>query len=162
MSFARTETAIEEIESFIVAHNLQGTTIEKYLSQYILISLCSEMQNAVYMCVQEHFSTQNFNSNLQKYVETSAKKILRSFEKGEIAGFLSHFGPETKTVFNDQFINKDEYVELYANIVKARHSVAHGEGCNISFLEIKSGIDVAKLIIEAIKTALGETVVLNG
>lgn len=156
--FAKTEAALEEIEHFILHNNLMGTPIEKYLAQYILVSLCAEIQQAVYACVKSHFSGQKLNSRLQTYIENSLVKILRSFEKEEIAGLLGHFGPETKSHFNKQFEGLDELLERYANIVKARHAIAHGNGSNLSFLEIKEGVSTAKFIIGAIQKTLDATV----
>jgi len=156
--FARTETALEESERFLTDNQLMGNPVEAYLSQYLLISLCAEIQQAIYSTVATHFSKSDASHKLDDYVSNSSKKILRSFEKNEIAGYLDHFGTATKDAFNEALTGCDQQIELYSGIVKSRHSVAHDGGCKKSFREIKAGLLAAEMIVNAVERALETTV----
>lgn len=156
MSFSKTETAIEESERLFANYDLSASPIEGYLAQYILIVLCADMQQAVYSCINSYLDDNIENPRIKEYMRGSLIRLFRSIEKPEIAKILGYFGETTKTVFNQKLENLDEEMQLYSDIVKARHNVAHNniEQQHKTFREIKKALEVSKKIIEALKYAL--------
>ena len=164
MPFSKTETAIEEFEHLSSIYDLSASPIEGYLTQYMLIVLCADMQQAVYNCIIAYLDDELVSNSIKAYMRGSLTRLFRSVEKPEIARLLGYFGDATKTAFNQKLENLDAEMQLYSDIVKARHTVAHDnvDRENIeqrkTFREIKQALEVSKTIIAALEYALKTTV----
>ena len=57
---------------------------------------------------------------------------------------------------NDDLTSRldDRDVTIYNNAVNARHDVAHSQGANITFDELKKAFDAARKILNEIHTVL--------
>lgn len=154
----RTTTIIADCESVVSNPDLMGSPIESYLVQHALIVLCAEIQQEVYEIVRNRAAYAN-DQQLTNFTSNTAKRVLRSVEKSELAGFVGHFGKEEKDRFN-QLVDDTE-VTKYNNAVSNRHDVAHRSGVHVTFSELKDAVFAASNILYALETSLNPAMPTN-
>lgn len=147
----RTSTAIDECEQHLTDTATFGSPIESYLTRHIAVLLCADVQEAIYEIVEAR-GKQMSDPAIHQFINNSTQKILRSIMKGEIAGFIGHFGQDKKDAFNA--LCNDADVSRYNNVVALRHDVAHQTGTSVSFQDLKLGLEAAKRILESFEKAL--------
>lgn len=148
----RTSAAIEDCESHLSTSGAYGTAIESYLTQHILILLCADIQQDIYR-IAEMRADITGDREIVNYVSSTGKRVLRSVQKNEIAGFVGLFGSDAKEAL-DSLVNESE-VTIYNAAVKNRHDVAHKQGVQITFRELKEIVLVAERLLEAVAKSLG-------
>lgn len=146
--FTKTSLAIADSEKLITENDLRGQTVEYYLAQYIMVCLNAEIQTTIFMKLKE-ISESLPAKSLNEYINNASGRLIRSFNKKELSGFLGSFGKEYKTHFNSLLAGKERDVTLYGELVDARHNVTHGSGSNKTFREIKKGVEASEIIINA-------------
>jgi hypothetical protein len=149
--FIRTQTALNDCEQHLRDSGAVGSPIEAYLTEYLLILLCADMQEAIYNVIEE-WAEKSGNPSLKEFVAASSRKVLRSVKKGEIAGFVGLFGSTHKERFNSAL--NDREVTIYNNAVESRHDVAHRTGATVTFSEMKEALSAARKILVAVEGAL--------
>jgi hypothetical protein len=150
----RTMSGIEDCERHLASSGGLGTEIESYLTQYLLVVLCADIQQEIYRLSEKRALAAN-DAALSSYVSSSAPLVLRSVSKSDIAKFVGYFGVECKDKLNSSIDDAD--VTVFNNAVISRHNVAHKHGTNISFRELKEAASVAVKILEATARSLGVT-----
>jgi hypothetical protein len=148
----RTHAAVQDCEEHLRTSGASGTEIESYLTQYLLIVLSADIQQEIYRLSEERTAAAT-DDGLSSFVGASARKILRSIGKPEIAKYLGMFGADCKNKLNSQLT--DSEVAVYTNAVSGRHEVAHNQGVLISFAEFKSALSAAEKILAAAAYSLG-------
>lgn len=146
----RTSLAIESCEKHIKDELLSGSDIETFLSQYVVVLLCAEVQQSIYEIVEKLSST--FDIDIQNYLNNSSRKLLRSIRKDELANFISLFGTDKKKLFNSQL--NDSEITYYNNAVEQRHRVAHSLNPKVTLLDVKYAYEAAGKMLTAFKNAL--------
>lgn len=146
--FTKTTLAIADSEKLIEENDLSGQSVEYYLAQYIMVCLNAEIQTTIFSKLKEIADSLPAKS-LNEYINNASSRLIRSFNKKELSGFLSSFGEEYKRHFNSLLVGKERDVTLYGELVDARHNVAHGSGSNKTFREIKEGVASAEIVIKA-------------
>lgn len=149
--FIRTKAAIENCSMHLDSTNSRNTEIESYLTQHVLVVLCAEIQQEIYLQLETRAHL-NGDSELKNFAVASGKKILRSVSKKDIANFVGMFGLRAKEHLNENV--DDAEVTLYNNAVSKRHDVAHSNGTNITFSELINIIDSAEKLMLAIGDAI--------
>jgi len=147
----RTRAAIEDCEIHMQSTGTYGTEIEAYLTQHILVLLCADVQQEIYKMLDER-ATLAGDEEIRRFVSASGEKILRSVNKGDIAAFMELFGAHVKEKFNA--LLEDSDVTIYSIAVGNRHKVAHRQGAQVSFREVKRATDAASKLLVAVRTAL--------
>lgn len=147
----RTKLALDNCRSHLVEANSEGTEIEAYLAQHILVIMCAEIQQELYATLELRLNL-SADSNITNFALVAGKKILRSIGKGEVVGFVNNFGGAAKNYMNDNL--SDREVALYNNAVSNRHDVAHSSGSNITFRELDDILDAASKFIDVFKVAI--------
>jgi hypothetical protein len=147
----RTNVALEDCERHLVSVNAVGTEIESYLTQYLLVILCAEVQQELYSLVEGRAAVAKDHA-LTSFVSLSSRKVLRSVKKSEIAGFLEMFGAGCKEKFNGKI--DDLSVAVYNNAVASRHDVAHKNGSQVTFKELKDAVTMAEKLLVAAAEAI--------
>ena len=148
----RINTAFEDCKRHIDENKLSGTPIEFFLTQYLLVLLCANVQEEITKISIGAIKHSPECGYLEKYVTESIGKLFRSVAKTELSGLLGHFSEEVKKDFNSRLNERD--VSFYSNAISARHEVAHKSGTSISFGDIEKGINGAKKIIDAYESSL--------
>ena len=147
----RTNAAIEDCEKHLNSSGALGTEIESYLTQHILVILCADIQQEIYK-ISERRAEIIGDPALVSYVLSTAKRVLRSVGKSEIAAFVGMFGSDAQKALNGLVDDAD--VTIYNNAVNSRHDVAHKQGAQITFRELKSATAVAERLLEAVEKAI--------
>lgn len=147
----RTKSAIEDCEKHLSTSNAYGTEIESYLTQYLLVVLCADIQQEIYRITEARASLVN-DEAISSYVSATARRVLRSIGKDEIAKFIGMFGAEFKTELNQLIDDAD--VTIFNNAVNNRHKVAHKQGALISFSELKKALLVSQKILQGVDKVL--------
>lgn len=147
----RTRSFLEECRTHIDNTSSSGTEVEAFLAQYLLVALCSEMQEEVYRVVEMR-ATRCGDDELCSFVLSSSKKLLRSVKVSELSGFVGHFGVERKRRFMSSL---DEMATMqYNSAVESRHSVAHRSGAQVTLSELETIVGVACNVLDATRGAL--------
>lgn len=147
----RTKSFLEECSKHIDATSSSGSEVEAFLAQYLLVSLCAEMQEEVYRVVELR-ANQCGDRELCSFALSSSKKLLRSVKVSELSGFVGHFGAERKRRFLDAL---DDRASLqYNSAVEGRHSVAHRNGAQVTLGELSSIVAAACVVLDAARAAL--------
>ncbi|WP_121968431.1 HEPN domain-containing protein [Leptolyngbya sp. BC1307] len=147
----KTQTIIDDCESFLESSGGYGSPIESYLVQYALVILCADVQQEIYAIVKRRADTIS-DRQISAFVSTVCNRVLRSVSKKEIASFVGFFGEEEKNKFND--LLDDAEVTRYNNAVSNRHDVAHRGGVQITFRELKEAKVSAIKILSAMATVI--------
>lgn len=147
----RTKSAMTDCEKHLESSDGFGTEIESYLTQYLLIVLCAGIQQEIYKLSEERASVAN-DAALSAYVSASARRVLRSVGKEDIAKYVGMFGAGTKAKLNSLINDSD--VAVFNNAVNNRHEVAHKQGAQLTFRELKDAVVVAEKILSAIAQSL--------
>jgi len=142
----KTNAAVQDCERHLQSSGSYGTEIESYLTQYLLVVMCADVQQEIYRIAEERASTAR-DLALSSFVAASTKKVLRSVGKREIATFVEMFGPDCKAKLNSGIDDAD--VTVYNNAVCFRHDVAHNQGSLITFAELKRAVAVAEKLLTA-------------
>lgn len=142
----RTNAAVQDCERHLASASAFGTEIESYLTQYLLVILIADVQQEMYR-LSEHRASSANDPALVAYVSASSRKILRSVGKKEIAAFIEMFGPDCKARLNSMVV--DSEISIYSNAVGNRHEVAHNQGSQITFGELKKAVIVAEKLVYA-------------
>lgn len=147
----RTKSAVEDCEKHLTSSAGFGTEIESYLTQYLLIVLCADIQQEIYRLSEARASIVKDDA-ISAYVAATARRVLRSVGKDEIAKFVGMFGPALKLKLNNLIDDTD--VTIFNNAVNNRHDIAHKQGTQITFRELKSAVMVAQKILKAVERSL--------
>lgn len=147
----RTKSAVKDCENHLTTSAGFGTEIESYLTQYLLIVLCADIQQEIYRLTETRASIVKDDA-IAAYVATTARRVLRSVGKEDIAKFVGLFGPALKTKLNSLIDDAD--ITIFNNAVNNRHDVAHKQGSQITFRELKNAVAVAQKILKAVEHSL--------
>jgi hypothetical protein len=147
----RTKLALDNCRSHLIEANGEGTEIEAYLAQHILVIMCAEIQQELYAALELRLN-QSTDGNITNFALAAGKRILRSIGKGEVVGFVNNFGSAAKNYMNDHLSERE--VTLYNNAVANRHDVAHSSGSNITFRELDDILIAASKFINVFEDAI--------
>jgi len=128
-----------------------GTEVEAFLSQYLLVVLCAEMQEEIYRIIEIRASRCG-DDEICSFALASSRRILRSVKVAELSGFVAGFGQGRKDRFSSAL---DERAILqYNSAVDNRHAVAHKSGAQVTLMDIKEIISSATLVLESVMAAI--------
>jgi hypothetical protein len=152
----RTKAALEECKAHLACTNSWNSSVESYLTQHILVILCAEIQQSIYLILELRLAGAE-DAELKNFAITTGKKCLRSVGKAEISGFLGFFSTSAKNYLNDNI--DDVTVSLYNNAIASRHDVAHSVGTKITFSELEKVLDASILFLTVVNDAVFASVV---
>jgi hypothetical protein len=147
----RTRSALDECRQHVDSTSSSGTEIEAFLSQYLLVLLCAEIQEEIYKVVEMR-AVKCGDEEICAFTLASSKKILRSVKIGELSGFVGSFGPGRKAKFSDLLDEKSIF--QYNSAVDNRHSVAHKSGAQVTLADMADVIESAALVLHSAMAAL--------
>jgi hypothetical protein len=147
----RTKSAVDDCEKHLSATECLGSEIESYLTQYLLVVLCADIQQEIYKLTEARAALAA-DVVIQSYVGTTTRRVLRSVKKEDLSKFVALFGAGKKEQLNAAL--DDEDVTIFNNAVSNRHDVAHCAGSQITLLELKKALSISEKILAAIKNAI--------
>jgi len=92
--------------------------------------------------------------SIRLFLSSAGRSLVRGVKKSAIAGFVKYFGKDAKQKFDDCLKNKEQEVTHYGNAIENRDSVAHKQGVQVTFSEIKQAVHAAEIILSAVTKAL--------
>jgi hypothetical protein len=149
----RTEIAIEECEKHLLANSALGTSIESYLTQYSLITLCAEMQQEVILIAQDRANTIN-DIGLREFTRIAAADACKHIKLEHLTGYVGKFGNSRKLTFRTHVNNDTLTATTYDNAVSNRHQIAHSSGVSLTFSEVKLALTSARIVLGWLESAL--------
>jgi len=147
----RTQSLIEDCEAFLIEKDALGSAIESYLVQHALVVMCAEIQQEICL-IAEKRAAEISDSQIESFVGSASRRILRSVMKEELSSFVGHFGKEVKDKFNE--LCEDRTVTTYNNAVRNRHRVAHRSGAQVTLRELNDAKDAAFTLLDAVNTSI--------
>jgi hypothetical protein len=153
MRLHRVDQTLEICESHLSSTKAQGTEIEVLLTRSILVLICSEFEQTIESIIQERCSSID-DESVKEFVGSCVDAVFRSVKSSEIAGLLNRFGRDYKEAFKQKADENPEAVTFYNNIVINRHSVAHADGGNITFSEVKRFYEEGHIVLDFFRDSL--------
>lgn len=154
MRLARIKNIIDDCERHLKASGAENSEISSYLTQHGLVVLCADIQQEIYR-IFENRAAQVDDAEIFNFVSNAGRRVLRSVRKDDISKTVAMFGPHVKSMLNASVDDSD--VTIYNNAVNDRHDVAHRNGAQLTFQELKGAVIVAEKILNAIDTSLLES-----
>jgi len=149
----RTKNALRECQEHLARTSTDGSIIESYLTQHILVVLSADMQQAIYELLDKK-AQQVQQESIRLFVSAAGQALLRSVRKSAISGFVAKFGEAAKDIFDSNLLDKDQEITRYSNAIKNRDSVAHKQGVQITFGELEGAVAAGELLLLAVDRAL--------
>lgn len=146
-----TRAALEACETHLKAARAEASQIESYLSEYLAVVLCADMQTAILGVVDE-FAAKSCDKAIAGFVRSAVDRKFRSISIGDLTGLAGMFCPQAKEAFADALDERTS--ALYCNIVNERHKVAHTRSASITLRDLRSALDAANAILEGFASAL--------
>ncbi|MFT3850516.1 MAG: hypothetical protein QM739_18120 [Propionivibrio sp.] len=148
----KTKAVLEDCEKHLHDNKAFGSEIESYLTQYLLIVLCADIQQEIYKITDSRALAAG-DVAISTYISAASKRILRSVSKEEIGKYVGMFGDKPKSRMNSLISDSD--VTVYGNAINNRHEVAHKSGTQVTFGELKDAVKAADNILFAVAESLG-------
>lgn len=153
MRLARIDQTLEECDRHLVSTGAQGTEIESLLTRSLLVLMCSEFEQKIEAIIQEKCASIG-DSSLQEFFGSCVDAVFRSVKSSEMAGLLNRFGGGYKETFKNKTDANPVAVTFYNNIVTNRHGVAHSDGGNVTFLEVKRFYEEGHVVLDYFRESL--------
>jgi len=153
MQIARIEQTLEKCEEHLSAASAYGTEIESLLTQSLLVLMCAEFEREIKTLVQEKCSSVT-DTSIKTFFKSSVKAVFRSVGSSEVSGLLGRFSPAHQATFKQRTDENPVAVTFYNNIVTNRHKVAHFEGSNATFREVKQFYEEGHVVLDYFREAL--------
>ncbi len=153
MRIARIDQTLEKCEVHLSTASAFGTEIESLLTQSLLVLMCAEFEQKIEAVVEEKCACVP-DTSIKEFLRSCVGAVFRSVKSSEIAGLLNRFGPLYKETFNQKMKENMVAVTFYNNIVTNRHSVAHSEGSNATFREVKQFYEEGHVVLDFFHEAL--------
>ena len=149
--FLRTVTALDETGRHLQATKAEGSPIESYLTQHILVLLAADIESALHEVVLRRCSSLQ-DEALREYIGNSLRHCMRSLKKEALVGFLGLFGAGVKVRFSAAL--PDEVVQTYGIALNGRNDVAHEDGASVSLVDLRRALESARNVLAEFERAL--------
>lgn len=156
MQFRETARAIFDCEEHLAKTESFGTVVESYLVQHLLVLVCREYELALRELVVSRAAKVG-DPELQAFTRSAAEQLIRSVRLNEVSGLLGRFGVIHKQRLQEDMRHNPAVQASYDSIINNRNLVAHIEGVQVTFQELKTLVEQANLILREVARILGAT-----
>ena len=153
MRISRIDRTLERCEKHLSSAQAYGTEIESLLTQSLLVVMYAEFERTIKDIVREKCLS-IMDDSIKGFFESCVNTVIRGIKSSEITGLLGRFGPTHKEKFRQQIENNQRAETYYSNILTNRHSVAHSEGSNATFQEVKKFYEEGHVLLDFFREAL--------
>jgi RiboL-PSP-HEPN len=151
-SLAEVEKAIALCDAHLKKTGTEGTEVELFLTQFLLIHICGAYEAAIKDMIVKR-AKKSGDVHLASYIENDFRPY-RHLKITDLCGnVLNKFSDKHKK----DFLSKIEGTEAetrYSNIIQARHSSAHGGAINLTFQELVESFKQAEQILVALSQTI--------
>lgn len=153
MRIARIDQALEACENHLEFTSSFGTEIENILTRSLLVLMYTEFEQNIKSIAQEKCLAVR-DPLLVAFFDWCLGRVVRSVSSSEIADLLKQFSPICKEMFKQYAEGMQQSVTFYDNIIMHRHNVAHSDGGNITFKELKRFYEEGHIVLDFFRKAL--------
>lgn len=147
----RTAAVLEDCIKHIESTGAEGSSIEAYLTQHLLVILCADIEVALLQMIEVR-AKMTGDDKLASFCLSAAKKVIRSVRKCDLADILGNFGDSCRVRFNETV--DDRVTTAYSNAVQARHKVAHSAGIQMTLREFTNAFEATEVVLNAFEISL--------
>ena len=154
MSFIEVDAAFKVSRKHLDDTKSGSTEIESFLTRYLIVLVCGAFENEIRKLVVDRAMVAK-DDDLTTFV-TKTISNYRSLKASDLRGKLvGRFGQRHRDGFGKFMSEESEIVTRYNNIVRNRHSVAHGRTVNMTIDELEDSYRKSLKMIEIIRKLLG-------
>jgi hypothetical protein len=151
MRFGQIDAEIAKCEEYLKAAGADGSEIEFYLTQYLVVRIVAEYEARIKTLIQRRCARGN-DDHVKAFVSSSARIVTRDFNIGDIKGYLGRFGEDYAKAFRD--VIDADLIQLWDNMYTARQKVAHLTGFQMTLRELKENYQKTRTVIDSVAMAL--------
>ena len=151
MRIKRIDEALERCGEHLSAVETIDEEVESLLTQSILILICAEFERKLRELVLERCASVS-DSAISEYIDNCTR--VRSLKTSDVSGLLAQFGDVCKSEFRRLLEENSDTETEYESIRSNRNRVAHGEGSNATFLEVKRYYERGHVVLDYFREAL--------
>ncbi|MCY3869095.1 MAG: HEPN domain-containing protein [Gemmatimonadetes bacterium] len=151
MRLARIDRTLEKCEEHLSDTDAFGTEIESLLTQSLLVIMCAEFERKIKELIREKCSSVE-DESIVEFMESCINAVFRSIRVNEISGLLNPY----KERFTQKIMDNKIQETLYSNIITNRNQVAHAEGSNATFKDVKEFYEEGHIVLDFFSEALLE------
>lgn len=152
--FDHLENEIAFYEQHLANTEINGSQIEQVFVGYVLIRIYAEFETSIRSAIKDRCHIVS-DTPLNKFVEWTTDRIVRSVKMSDLNGFLKRFDDEYYSRFQDAE-NTDHQAQVsWDKIIDNRHAFVHEAPTNMTLTEVQENFSKAKGVIVAFREALG-------
>lgn len=152
MKFGTIDFVLKRCEDHLNATATQGTEIESYFVQYLLVRICAEYEMRITTLFHRRCSRTR-DAELRSFAQKTAAYVCKYFSISDIGKILERFGDAYKKQFNIQVMGDSAHV-AWDNIYTNRQAVAHKVAPQMSFGDLKLDYQSSLRVLDALVLAL--------
>ncbi len=150
MRIRKVDDTIDNCKDFLKEKDAFGTTIEAYLTRYLLVLISASFEEEIEKIFIERGSKKN-DVFVKAFFENEMPNQLKSVGVSKISNFLGKFGNEYRDKFIEDVSTTPEATK-YANLIKNRHLVAHEtQEPQMTFNEVVKAYEDSSIVIDKLK-----------
>ncbi len=153
MRIQKIDDALDHCESHLADSDTVEVQVESLLTQALLILICAEFEIKFRELIRRRFSSVE-DVSVKKYLESHAEREPRNMKVDELAKLLNRFGQPHKDEFKSRATKNEKAQTMYSNIWSNRNMVAHGEGSQVTFGDIKQYYEEGHVVLDYFCEAL--------
>ena len=151
MRIRRIDEALERCGEHLSEIEIIDKEVESLLAQSMLILICAEFERKLRELILERCSSVS-DVAIREYIGNCTR--VRSLKASDVSGLLAQFGEICKSEFRRLLEENGEAATLYESIRNNRNRVAHGEGSNATFRDVKQYYEGGHLVLDYFREAL--------
>jgi hypothetical protein len=152
MKLTQIDRAIETCKEHLAQTNTQGTEVETFLAQHLVVMICGAFEEEIEKIVVQRLGASN-DPEIEAFARSALDAVFRSTGIKEISGLLNRFNPEVKKRFQDRVCGTRAET-FFSNIVTHRHQTVHSGGSTLTLRELADFYDEGHTVLDAISVAL--------
>lgn len=142
---------VDSCQNYLKNTKTSGTSLESYLTKYLLISICAEYEKEIKRIVRRK-AINPTNEDLTSFI--IKKTDVRSLRICDLKNNILRLFNDSYPIKFQELLNGMNYVSKYSNIVENRNLAAHGESVNMSFDELIKTYESAENVLKVFSTVL--------
>ncbi|MCY3733771.1 MAG: HEPN domain-containing protein [Chloroflexi bacterium] len=156
-SLARSELALTISRTHLGSTNTQGSAVESYLTRYLAVVICAEVEETVAEPIAAHIA-RSANQHIASFLNNVKRRTnyVANAKYSEIRKILNYFDQS----YGDQFAElvrlsvDDRGLQALGNLVGLRNEVAHTSPPPVTFDEAELALDTAASVVAAVEAVL--------
>ena len=154
MKLVEVDDAIRVCKEHLVNSHANGTEIESYLTQYLVVRIYAAFEERVKSIVLDCVSKRTKDPFVYAFVQSCLGLVSRSITTSEISKLLKKFGTEYQDKFRDK-VEGTKAETFFNSIVSRRHETAHLEkGSSLTFNELERFYEEGHVILDSLNEVL--------